>query len=143
MKKLQSHFLEETHLEQDTLTHNEKANNQERPNSLNILIETRTHDLVPNTGGNSQMIEKNDNHIIEVEKGEEINILEDEILQAHGEIPEEKVDNLVLLDNGEKNGGDIVGKVVISYENLKKQIKDNEETSASLNDFEDEDSKCD
>jgi len=118
----------EVQQEQDALKHLEETNKQEAINDANIPNDTKTLDLVSNsdlfTGENSQLIEKTDNHVM----GEEM-------LKANDEIIKEKVDDLFLLGNMEKNGDMQEGDEVIPAENLEKQMKDNESSSASLLDF--------
>lgn len=118
----------EVQQEQDTLNHLEETEKQETLYDANIPDDTKTVDLVSNTdlftGENSQLIEKADNH----EMGEDI-------LKAHDEIPKEKVDDLFLLGNVEKNGDMHDGTEVIHAGNSEKQMTDNVNSSASLLDF--------
>ena len=97
-------------------------------NYPNIPIDTKSLDLVSNTdlfsGENSQLIEKKEYH---VENSEEFKFLEKEILKAD-ETGEKEINDLFLLDNGEKMVND-------PAQNLEKQMKDNEGISASLFDF--------
>lgn len=118
----------EVQQEQDALKHQEETNKQETLDDANIPNDTKTLDLVSNTdlftAENSQLIEKNDNHVM----GEEI-------LKAHDENAKEKVDDLFLLGNVEKNGHMQEGDEVIPDENLEKRMKDTKNSSASLLDF--------
>merc|ERR1719233_170739 len=118
----------EVQQEQDALKHQEETNKQETLDDANIPNDTKTLDLVSNTdlftAENSQLIEKNDNHVM----GEEI-------LKAHYEIAKEKVDDLFLLGNVEKNGHMQEGDEVIPAENLEKPMNNTENSSASLLDF--------
>ena len=135
----------ETFIEKDTSIYNEVADKQENPTDLNILIDTRRNDLGPNTdllaGDNRLLEEKNDNLFAEVENSEEFKVLEEEILQAHDKIAEEKVEDLFLQDKGDENGKDIQGYLDIPAENVVKEMKDNKECSDSLLDFTEEEFK--
>merc|ERR1719206_780663 len=96
----------EVEQETDILNHLEETNKQETLNDANVLIDTRSLDLVSNTdlftGDNSQLIENTDNHIMEIENDDGFKVLEEKIVEDHDEIAQEKVDDLLSLDKGEK-----------------------------------------
>ena len=134
----------EVEQETDILNPLEETNKQETLNDANVLIDTRSLDLVSNTdlftGDNSQLIENTDNHIMEIENDDGFKVLEEKIVEDHDEIAQEKVDDLLSLDKGEKKD-DNLGSEVVHTENLEKQMRTNEESSASLLNFGEEEPK--
>merc|ERR1719206_417792 len=133
----------EVEQETDILNHLEETNKQETLNDANVLIDTRSLDLVSNTdlftGDNSQLIENTDNHIMEVENDDSFKVLEEKIKEDHNEIAQEKVDDLFSVDKGEKKDDKSCSEVVHT-ENLEKQMKVGE-SSASLLNFGEEEPK--